>query len=102
MVEVIIANITWGESRAVINVLTLYLHSVILRGVIFIETPAEITFADCMAIARKRGEICIGIKVEALELDASCNYGVDLIPEKNTRFALQPADCLVVLAEDEF
>jgi len=67
----------------------------------FEKTPAEVSFADCIAIARKREEICLGIKINALEGDADKNYGIDLIPEKNQRFTLQANDCLVVVAEDE-
>ena len=67
----------------------------------FEETPAEVSFADCIAIARKRNEVCLGIKIKELEGDAKQNYGVKLIPEKNSRFTLAADDCLVVVAEDE-
>jgi len=68
----------------------------------YFETlPMEVTFADCMAIAQKRGEVCIGLKIKALESEADKNFGVDLIPEKNTRFTLTAQDCLVVVSEDE-
>jgi len=63
--------------------------------------PAEASFADMMAIAQKRGEVCIGIKITANELDKANNNGITLIPEKNTVYDLQPNDCFVVLAEDE-
>lgn len=63
--------------------------------------PSELAFADLMAAARKRGEICIGLKVKSLEQDKVANNGVTLIPEKNTVFNLQSDDCLVVLSEDE-
>lgn len=61
----------------------------------------EVTFADCIAIARKREEICLGIKVKADEQDVDQNFGVKLIPEKNSKFQLTAEDCLVVVAEDE-
>lgn len=67
----------------------------------FDDIPDELTFADLMAIARQRGEICIGVKILAQENDKSRNNGVQLIPEKNTTFTLRPEDSLVVLAEDE-
>lgn len=67
----------------------------------FEELPVEVSFADAMAIAQKRGEICIGIKIKALENDNQKNNGVTLIPEKNSRFTLRAEDSLVVLAEDE-
>ena len=63
--------------------------------------PGEVSFADMMSIAQKRGEVCIGVKVQALESDKESNNGIQLIPEKNTRYELQPDDKLVVVAEDE-
>ena len=54
-----------------------------------------------MGIAREREEICIGVKIKALEQDKEQNNGVTLIPEKNTVYELLADDCLVVLAEDE-
>ncbi|MEO1248083.1 MAG: hypothetical protein AAFX56_20590 [Pseudomonadota bacterium] len=67
----------------------------------FAELPAEATFADMMGLAQKRGEICIGVKKKSLENSKDDNNGVQLIPEKNTRFELQAEDSLVVLSEDE-
>ena len=67
----------------------------------FEQFPATVTFADMMAIARAREEICLGVKIKALEQDKEHNNGVTLIPEKNTTYELQAGDCLVVLAEDE-
>ncbi len=63
--------------------------------------PIQVSFADMMAIAQKRGEVCIGVKVKALENDKENNNGITLIPEKNTIYELQSVDSLVVLAEDE-
>ena len=54
-----------------------------------------------MAQAQQRGEVCIGIKVKALESRKEANNGITLIPEKNTRYTLESDDSLVVLAEDE-
>lgn len=63
--------------------------------------PAEVSFADMMRLAEKRDEVCIGVKIKALENDKDANNGVTLIPEKNTRYTLRPEDSFVVLAEDE-
>lgn len=64
--------------------------------------PVTCTFGDLMAHARKRDtEICLGVKLHALETSSADNYGVQLIPPKTTRFVLQPEDGLVVLAEDD-
>ena len=65
------------------------------------ELPVELSFADCMGLALKREEVCIGVKIKALEKDPDKNFGVKLIPEKNTKYTLQPDDCLVVVSEDE-
>jgi hypothetical protein len=67
----------------------------------FTAFPQEASFADMMRIAQKRREVCLGVKIKAMERDADKNFGVKLIPEKNTRFTLRPDDALVVLAEDE-
>jgi hypothetical protein len=67
----------------------------------FSQFPAVATFADMIAIARKRNEVCIGFKAKALEGDDARNNGVDLNPKKDTRIAVQRDDCLIVLAEDE-
>ncbi|MGI9232590.1 MAG: CASTOR/POLLUX-related putative ion channel [Woeseiaceae bacterium] len=63
--------------------------------------PIEVSFADMMAMAQSRREICIGVKTKALESSRLDNNGITLIPEKSTRFNLNPEDSLVVLAEDE-
>ena len=63
--------------------------------------PAELTFADMMSLAQKREEICIGVKIKALESSKEDNNGITLIPEKNTKFELTADDSFVVLAEDE-
>jgi Castor and Pollux, part of voltage-gated ion channel/Calcium-activated potassium channel slowpoke-like RCK domain len=65
------------------------------------EFPAEVTFADMIRIAQLRAEICLGVKIRALEESVDDNFGVQLIPEKTQAFTLQPDDCLIVLAEDE-
>jgi len=67
----------------------------------FEATPVEATFADIMRIAQKRGEVCMGVKIKALERDAAQNFGVKLIPEKTMKYVLQPDDALIVLAENE-
>ncbi len=69
---------------------------------LYFETlPKDVSFADMMAIAQKRDEVCIGVKIKALENDKESKNGITLNPEKNTSYELQADDCLVVLAEDE-
>ncbi len=67
----------------------------------FESIPDEMSFADCMAIAQKREEVCLGVKIKANETDKDKNFGVKLIPEKSTKYNFRPEDCLVVLSEDE-
>ena len=63
--------------------------------------PVEMTYADAIALTQKREEICLGVKLKADEQDMDKNFGVKLIPEKNTRYTIGPEDCFVVVAEDE-
>ena len=70
-------------------------------GLYFDPLPLEVTFGEMMMIARKRGEVCIGVKIKAHEDDADKNYGVILNPDKQRKFALQITDALIVVAEDE-
>ena len=67
----------------------------------FESFPAQVTFADMMTIAQQRQEICLGVKIKALENDKASNNGITLIPEKGRTYTLQAIDSLVVLAEDE-
>ncbi len=67
----------------------------------FDHFPIDATFADMMAIAQQRGETCIGVKIKDKERDMDANFGVKLIPEKNTKYKLVADDALVVVAEDE-
>jgi hypothetical protein len=63
--------------------------------------PSEVSFVDLMALAQKRSEVCLGVKIKALERDMDKNFGVKLIPQKNRKYSLTPEDTLIVLAEDE-
>ncbi len=63
--------------------------------------PVKVSFADMMAIAQLREEVCIGVKIKALEDDEEQNSGVKLIPLKNEMFTLSANDSFVVVAEDE-
>ena len=67
----------------------------------FTDLPQEVSFADMMHVAQLREEVCIGVKIKALESSKEDNNGITLIPEKNTTFELRFEDSLVVLAEDE-
>ena len=68
----------------------------------FDEFPQKVTFADLMLLAQKRDmEACIGYKIGSLADDSSQNYGVELIPPKDSVIELNSGDGLVVVAEDE-
>jgi hypothetical protein len=77
----------------------IYIKSI---GLYFDEFPVKATFADLMSVAQNREETCLGVKLHQHEGDLEENYGVKLIPEKNTVYELTAEDHLVVLAEDEF
>jgi len=69
---------------------------------LYFETlPVTVTYADMIAVAQKREEVCLGVKQKHLERDMEQNFGVKLIPEKNVSYTLTEDDTLVVLAEDE-
>ena len=70
-------------------------------SVYFDDMPESLSFADCMAIALKRDEICLSIKIKELELKKDENFGVQLVPDKKKTYQLNGDDCLIVLAEDE-
>ena len=67
----------------------------------FENLPIEVTYADMIAIAQQRKEVCMGVKIKAIENDAKKNFGVKLIPPKDESFTLTADDTLVALAEDE-
>ena len=69
---------------------------------LYFETfPIEVSYADMIAIAQQRQEVCLGVKIKTLEQDYDQNFGVKLIPEKTAVYTLAAEDTLVVLAEDE-
>ena len=68
----------------------------------FDTLPITCRFGDLMRVTQKRDEeICLGYKLKALESDADANYGVKLIPPKDSEITLNEEDCLVVVAEDD-
>ncbi len=68
----------------------------------FEELPVTCRFGDLMQMVRRRDtEICIGYKIKALETDADQNFGVKLIPLKDSMVTLTAEDGLVVVAEDD-
>ena len=67
----------------------------------FEKLPVKVSFASVMGKARKREEICLGLRFGDLSKDANANFGVILNPQKDEVFEIGENDFLVVLAEDE-
>ena len=68
----------------------------------FNELPITLRFGDLMALVQKRdAEVCIGYKLKEFEGDPDENFGVTLIPLKDTEVTLTAADGIVVVAEDD-
>ncbi|MEM6531051.1 MAG: hypothetical protein AAF654_00440 [Myxococcota bacterium] len=68
----------------------------------FSAFPVRCRFADLMSLAQRRdGEVCIGLKDASLEHDSGKNYGITLIPPKDTEVTIRRGDALVVVAEDD-
>jgi len=67
----------------------------------FEKLPLEVKFSDLMATANLRNEICIGLRLIDQAADKDKNFGVKLIPDKNSTYLITEGDSLVVVAEDE-
>lgn len=67
----------------------------------FDTLPITLSFASILAQARKREEICLGLRWGDLSKDHEQNFGVKLNPEKDKMITLNENDFLVVLAENE-
>lgn len=67
----------------------------------FKQLPATVNFADIIALADKRKEICLGIRYGALSKAPDKNFGVVLNIPKNKQVEITRDDFLIVLAEDE-
>lgn len=63
--------------------------------------PCDVRFADIMALANKREEICLGIRINSLSKSPENNFGVKLNLAKDEIVRLNENDYLVVLAADE-
>lgn len=67
----------------------------------FDQFPVKEDFATILGQARKRSEICLGLRFEHLFKDPKTNFGVVLNPPKDQQIVLTEKDFLVVLAENE-
>lgn len=72
-----------------------------LRPVRDYVLPGEpVTYATIVAAAAARGETALGYRVSAESDDSDSNFGVYVNPAKAALFSVEPADRVVVLAED--
>lgn len=65
------------------------------------DLPIEVAFADLIAVASARREVCVGVKSAADESYPDRNFGIRLAPRKTERFTISPNDRLVVVAEHD-
>jgi voltage-gated potassium channel Kch len=66
----------------------------------YVTGDGEVSFATLVEAARQRGETAFGYRVAAHASEADESYGVHVNPPKSQQFGVQPADRLIVLAED--
>lgn len=66
----------------------------------YVTEGAEVNFATLVESARRYGESAIGYRRQADAADPEAGYGMTINPAKSERFAVQPGDRLIVLAED--
>ncbi len=67
----------------------------------FEKLPVTVRFADLLALASKRDEVCLGIRLGEHAYLPDKNFGITLDPKKDMVYTLDDDDSLVVLAEDE-
>ncbi len=67
----------------------------------FAEAPLEVSFAEMVGAAQRRGEVCFGFRVQAEARSKEKNYGFYLLAKKGQKVCLTPEDRLLVLAEEE-
>jgi hypothetical protein len=73
-----------------------------LKDVGLYVTPGSMNYATLVAAARRRGEIAIGYRRSADTGNKKANFGIKLNVSKNTVIEVDPADQLIVIAEDQF
>jgi voltage-gated potassium channel Kch len=65
----------------------------------YIQAGVTISFYTVVEAARRRGEVAIGYRVNALEADEEHGYGVVVNPSKSQPITFAPNDQVIVLAE---
>ena len=66
----------------------------------YVELGRPLNFHTIVEAARRRGEVAIGYRREALAKDASQAYGVAVNPKKSEKVTFAAADKIIVLADN--
>jgi hypothetical protein len=66
----------------------------------YVQTGRPVNFCTVVEAARRRGEVAIGYRRMAESSDPAQSYGVRLNPDKLQDLSFEPADWVIVLAED--
>ncbi len=66
----------------------------------YVEPGRDVTFYTVVEAARRRGQTAIGYRRQAQAHEAASDFGVVVNPDKALTVAFDPADCVIVLAED--
>jgi len=73
-----------------------------LKNVSLYVTPGSMNYATLVEAARRRGEIAIGYRRVVDASNKKANFGITLNAQKNAVFEVDPADQLIVVADDQF
>jgi hypothetical protein len=66
----------------------------------FVQTGKPVNFYTVMESARRRSEVAIGYRINALARDVRKAYGVKVNPVKTDMVTFAPEDKIIVIAED--
>ncbi|MBX7243007.1 MAG: hypothetical protein K1X92_14790 [Bacteroidia bacterium] len=67
----------------------------------FTSLPATVPFADILALASQRDEICLGYRLGSGSHNPESHFGIKLNPDKNQNVTISQGDYLIVVAENE-
>lgn len=66
----------------------------------YVETEQPVTFYTVVEAARRRGETALGYRITSEANNGECDYGVHTNPKKSEKVIFQPADKIIVVAEE--
>jgi voltage-gated potassium channel Kch len=66
----------------------------------YVETEQPVTFYTVVEAARRRGETALGYRIASEANNAEQDYGVHTNPKKSEKMVFQPADRIIVVAEE--